>query len=177
MAEAGVPQSGPDRLTLPCGESVAIDTFDMGMREYSCACGEAHAVVMDVHPLGRWVPEAVEAILVETTEPADAYDQFGTIHLMGMVLEEYPDRVCVHDASEDPTVGWALLWVTQFDAVSLHELVVELLVELMDHAVGHIDDDEVRTDFGELLAEFDIATFVAAYRSERDLESLDDRGL
>lgn len=175
MGEPGIPTATDDAIELPCGRSVPLDTFDLGMRELACPCGERHAVVMDVHPLSRWIPEDVEEVLAETTRPTDEYDTFGTIHLMGMVLEEFPDRVVVHDASEEPSVGWRLLWVTGFGPVELHELVVELLVELMDHAVGHASDESVHREFADQLEAFDIGTFVAQYRARRDFESPGDR--
>lgn len=175
MEEPHVPGVAEDRLELPCGRVTPLDRFDMGMREFACECGETHAVVMDVHPLGRWIPEDVSGVLAETIEPSDEYDAFGTIHLMGMVLEEYPDRVAVHDASENPSVGWALLWVTEFDARALHGLVVELLIELMDHAVGHVTDEAVRTEFESQMGEFNVDAFVNQYRDSRDWEGRADR--
>jgi hypothetical protein len=57
-----------------------------------------------------------------------------------------------------------------FDPRQLHEVVVELLVELMDHAVGHADDEAAASEFEEQLAQFDVAAFVDAYRQERNFE-------
>ena len=177
MGEPGIPTSDENDLTLPCGHIAGLDTFDMGMRVYQCDCGQSHAVVMDVHPLGRWIPESVVRVLEETIEPLDEFDEFSTIHLMGIVIEEFPDAVVIHDASSDPSVGWALLWVTEFDSRQLHEVIVELLVELMDHAISHTDDREIQTSFAELLDSFDIATFVEEYRSMRDFDDQYDRAM
>ena len=65
MAEPRVPGSDGADIELPCGESVAVHDLDMGLREYECPCGETHAVVMDVHPLGRFVPEFLADVLRE----------------------------------------------------------------------------------------------------------------
>ena len=170
MSAPRVPDEPGGEITLSCGRSVGVDALDMGMREFPCRCGDDHAVVMDVHPLSRWVPEPVVDVLVETIVPDDEYDEFGTIHLMAIVREELPDRVVAHDTSEDPSVGFALCWVSEFSARRLHEIIVELLIELMDHAVSHTDDDAVRTEFTEQLASFDVETFVTLYRDQRDLE-------
>lgn len=175
MAEPHVPGSGEGEFELPCGRTASLDTFDMGMREYACPCGERHAVVMDVHPLGRWIPESIVEILTEVIEPSDEYDTFGTIHTMGMVLEEFPDAVAVADVSDEPSVGWALIWVTEFDARRLHEIIVELLVELMDHAIGHADDPGVHGTFEEQLQAFDVGAFVEEYRAAREFEDARDR--
>lgn len=170
MGEPRVPGADDGAVELPCGRGVPPNTFDLGMREYPCTCGSRHAVVMDVHPLGRWIPESVVGVLEETIEPTDEYATFGTIHLMGMVLEEFPDAVTVHDSSQDPGVGWALLWVADFDARRLHTVIVELLVELMDHAIGHAEDPTIHGTFDEQLAGFDVDAFVDAYRAARDFE-------
>lgn len=174
MSDPHVPGAIDQDFELPCGQTVSIDRFDLGMREFQCACGDAHAVVVDPHPLSRWIPESVSSVLRETVVPTDEYDEFGTIHLMGMVLEEFPDQLAVSDASDDPSVGWALLWVTAFDARTLHEIIVELLVELMDHAVSHGSEAEVRADFSSQLEAFDIESFVTAYRETRDFDAHGD---
>jgi len=67
-------------------------------------------------------------------------------------------------------VGYGLLWVADYDARRLHEVVVELLVELVEHAVSHADDEAVVSEFEADLAAFDVAAFVDAYRAERNLE-------
>ncbi len=174
MGDPQVPGGTGESIELPCGRRVQVDAFDMGMREYGCACGDAHAVVMDVHPLGRWIPESIVAVLESTVEPADEYDTFGTIHLMGMVLEEFPGDVVVRETSEDHSVGWALLWVTAFEARRLHEIVVELLVELMDHAVSHSDDPAIEREFADQLETFDVTAFVETYREQREFETAGD---
>lgn len=169
MAQAGGP--GGATLSLPCGEAVAVRELDMGMRDYQCDCGTSHAVVTDVHPLARFVPEFIEAVLVETVETADDYPRFGTPHLLGMVLEEFPEQVAVADATEDGEVGFALVWMTGFDSRRLHEVVVELVVELMDHAVSHAEDESAVTAFERELQGFDVEAFVDQYRRERDFDS------
>ena len=89
---------------------------------------------------------------------------------MGMVLEEFPERVAVADVSDDGRVGYALVWLSAFDARRLHEIVVELLVELMEHAASH-GDSEKKERFERQMTEFDIAAFVETYRREREFES------
>jgi len=174
MAEPRIP-GGDDGTTLDlsCGEQVDARRLDMGMREYDCDCGDDHAVVMDVHPLGRFVPEFLEEVLRESVETRDA-PGFGTAHLMGMVREEYPDRVASLDVAEDGAFGYARVWVTDFDARDLHELVVELVVELMEHAVSHADDEAAREQFEARMREFDVTAFVEQYRAERDFEDEHD---
>lgn len=157
-------------VALPCGETVHRSAFDLGMREYECACGERHAVVMDMHPPSRFVPEAVVDVLRETVSVGedDAFEEFGTPHLMGSVLEEFPDDIVAVDATDDGRVGYAMLWVTRFDARTLHEHVVELVVELMEHAVSHARDDATQGDFEEQMLDFDVSEFVERYRARRD---------
>ena len=171
MAEPRVPGSERGDLDLPCGETVAVGDLDMGLREFACDCGETHAVVMDVHPLARFVPEFLTEVLRETIDTADEFEEFTTAHLMGVVREEFPDDVVSEDVSEDGSVGYSLVWVADFDSRRLHEVAVELVVELMDHAVGHADDEEARAEFDQWLAEFDVETFVDQYRDRRDFES------
>lgn len=175
MSDQQIPHENSETLSCPNGTTVRLDQFDMGMREYSCPCGSTHAVVMDVHPLARWIPEAVERIFTETVEPTDEYETFSTIHVMGIVLEEYPEETVVYDASEDPSVGFALLWLTAMDANALHRVIVELLVELMDHAVSHSEDPSIAERFEQSLNSFDIDVFVDAYRDQRDFVDEFDR--
>jgi len=173
MAEPGV--GGGATLSPPCGETVPVTELDMGMRDYDCACGATHAVVTDVHPLARFVPEFLEEVLTETVETADDYPTFATPHLMGMVIEEFPDEVAVADVSEDGDLGFALVWMTGFDSRRLHEVVVELVVELMDHAISHADDDGyAESSFEQELEQFDVEAFVEQYRRERDFDSEHD---
>jgi hypothetical protein len=160
MARPGVP-GGDDDIELPCGETITVHDLDMGLRDYTCDCGEVHAVVMDVHPLGRFVPEFLADIA----------------HVMGIVREEFPEKTVSRDVSEDGSVGYSLVWLTDFDSRRLHEVVVELLVELMDHAVGHAEDDDAKTEFDQWLDQFDVEQFVEQYRAERDLESEHDTAL
>lgn len=173
MSEPRVPGSDT-RLTLPCGERVGLTEIDMGMRELSCECGETHAVVTDVHPPSRFLPEEMVDDLRAVVETDDEFDQFGTAHLLGMVAEEFPDDVVSQDASEDGNVGYAMLWVTDFDARRLHEVVVELVVEMMDHALSHAEDDAAREQFHEQLTAFDVEAFVDQYRREREFRDADD---
>ena len=177
MPEPRVPGGDAGVIELPCGETARPHVFDLGMREYQCDCGERHAVVMDVHPPARFVPEFLVEVLREIVDTEDGFGEFGTPHLLGAVLEEFPDEVVVHDAAEDGSVGYAMLWVTDFDSRRLHEVVVELVVELMDHAVSHAEDDAQIAAFEEYLAEFDVAAFVEQYRAERDLESERDAAI
>lgn len=174
MAEPRVPGSRASEVSLPCGESVSTSALDMGLREFTCDCGERHAVVMDVHPPSRFVPEELVAILRETIEPSSG-DEFETMHLMGVVLEEFPEQVVAEDVSENSNIGYALLWIADFDSRRLHEIVVELIVELMDHAVSHAEDDATTTEFERQMHAFDVAEFVETYRRERDFEHETDR--
>jgi len=173
MAQPRVP-GGDDDIELPCGERVTVHDLDLGLREYACDCGERHAVVMDVHPLGRFVPEFLADVLRETVDTADEFEEFTTAHVMGIVREEFPDRTVSQDVSEDGSVGYSLVWLTDFDSRRLHEVVVELLVELMDHAVGHADDADAQTEFQQWLEQFDVTEFVDQYRAEREFESEHD---
>jgi len=174
MAEPRVPGGRSEALELPCGESVAIDEFDLGMREFDCDCGSTHGVVMDVHPPDRFLPEFLVAVLQEAIETtSEEMPEFGTPHLLGIVLEEFPEQVVSYDATEEPDVGFALLWITDFDSRHLHELIVELVIELMEHAVSHAEDTTALTEFEQQMHEFSIPEFVDQYRSQRDLEEHD----
>jgi len=174
MAEPGIPGGPSHELELPCGESISTRSLDLGLRDVSCDCGEDHAVVMDLHPLARFVPEFLVEILRETVETDDEFEEFTTAHLLGMVAEEFPEAVVSADCSEDGQVGFALVWVSDFDSRRLHEVVVELIVELMEHAISHADDGEAMTDFERRMQEFDVETFVDQYRDEREFESEHD---
>lgn len=175
MAEPRVPGSR-EPVSLPCGERIEVHEVDMGMREFVCDCGETHAVVTDVHPPERFLPEFMVDVLREVVDVTDEFGAFGTPHLMASVREEYPETVTVADASDDGTVGYALLWVTDFDARRLHEVVVELVVELMEHAMSHSGDDDAMAAFEAEMLEFDVAAFVDQYRAERDLTADDVPG-
>jgi len=173
----GVPGVDGPTLELPCGESVdAVHDVDMGMREYRCACGEVHAVVMDVHPPSRFVPEDTVAVLRESVEAADAdrVGEFGTTHLMGMVREELPEEVVTADVSETGAAGYAMVWMTAMDSQALHMTVVELVVELMEHAVSHGEDAAAVEEFESQMAAFDVEKFVELYREQRDFEDEHD---
>jgi hypothetical protein len=174
MAEPSVPGSDDAGLTLPCGERVSARQIDMGMRDLDCDCGETHAVVTDVHPPSRFVPETLVQQLRATTETADDFEEFGTPHMLGMVREEFPEAVVSSDVSEDGQVGYALLWVADFDSRRLHEIVVELVVEMMEHAVSHTENASASREFEEQMRQFDVGEFVERYRAERDFEDEHD---
>ncbi|MGM0605813.1 MAG: DUF5815 family protein [Halobacteriota archaeon] len=174
MAEPRVPGGRGEEFQLPCGETTSVREFDLGMREFECACGDTHAVVMDVHPPDRFVPEFLVEVLREAIETtSEEMPEFGTPHLMGIVFEEFPDSVVSHDASNDQNVGFALLWVTAFDSRRLHEVIVELVVELMEHAVSHAEDTEALTDFEQQMLSFDVEEFVEEYRRQREFDADD----
>jgi hypothetical protein len=177
MAQPGVPGGASEQLDLPCGEVVHAHDLDLGVREFECDCGDTHAVVMDLHPLGRFVPEFLVDVLRQTVETDDEFEEFTTAHMMGMVGEEFPERVVSADCSEDGQVGFALVWVADFDARRLHEIVVELVVELMEHAISHADDDSALSEFEGYMNEFDVAEFVEEYREERELETEHDTAI
>ena len=160
MTTPRVPGEGSGEFTLACGESARVGEFDLGMREFRCTCGETHAVVTDVHPPSRFVPESIVDVLRETVETADGFGEFGTPHLMGMVLEEFPEAVVAEDTSEEGRAGYSMLWVTDFGSRELHEIVVELIVELMEHAIGHAEDEEAEREFEEGMFAFDVSAFV-----------------
>ena len=180
MAEPRVPGDRAEGASLPCGERVTPAELDMGQREFRCACGATHAVVMDVHPPERFLPPFLVEALEQVVETADDWDSFGTPHLLGMVIEEIPDEVAVVDAAEDGNVGWAMAWVTEPDARRLHEIIVELVVELMDHALSHAEDATAVSEFEAHMHEFDVPAFVEQYRAERETRAEDvpgyDRG-
>ncbi len=174
MAEPRVPGGRSAVLELPCGETVTVDEFDLGMREFDCGCGATHGVVMDVHPPDRFLPEFLVEVLREAIETtSEEMPEFDTPHMLGVVLEEFPELVVSYDASDDHDVGFAMLWVTDFDSRRLHEVIVELIIELMEHAVSHADDTSALTEFEQQMHEFDIGEFVEEYRAQRDL-SQDD---
>ena len=176
MTEPRVPGTDPEAdvatFELPCGEAVTASEFDLGMREYECACGDTHAVVMDMHPPSRWLPETIVEVLQACVKPSedDEWDEFQTPHIMGAVMEDLPEDVVAHDASEDGNVGYALLWVADVDARALHAIVVELVVELMDHAVSHAENEDMAGEFEAQMLDFDVSAFVDEYRAQRDFE-------
>lgn len=175
MTEPRVPGEGESTLRLPCGQSLNAHDIDLGVRDYRCGCGDEHAVVTDVHPPTRFLPEFLVETLQETVDVADEFGEFGTPHLMGLVLEEFPESVAVLDVSDDGHLGYALLWVSTFDSRRLHEVIVELVIELMDHAISHADDGAA-AEFEEQLFSFDVEAFVDQYRAQRDLSADDVPG-
>jgi len=174
MAQPRVPGGNENVLELPCGETVGLGELDLGMREFECDCGDTHAVVMDVHPPERFLPEFLVEVLREAIETtSEEMPEFDTPHLLGIALEEFPEAVVTHDASDHADVGYAMVWVADFDSRRLHEILVELVVEVMEHAVSHADDDEALARFEEEMTAFDVSEFVDRYRAERDLEAED----
>ena len=174
MAEPRVPGAGGETLELPCGEEKHIRDLDMGMREFECACGESHAVVMDIHPPDRFIPEFLVEVLREAIETtSEEMPEFDTPHMLGIVLEEFPQQVVSEDVTEDHDVGFSMIWVTDFDSRRLHEIIVELVIELMEHAVSHANDPNATAEFEEQMLDFDVGEFVEQYRDQRDL-SADD---
>ncbi|WP_418282796.1 DUF5815 family protein [Halorubrum sp. DTA98] len=174
MPQPRVPGGDENVLELPCGETVGLGELDLGMREFDCECGATHAVVMDVHPPDRFLPEFLVDVLREAIETtSEEMPEFDTPHLLGIALEEFPDRVVARDASDHADVGYAMVWVAEFDSRRLHEVLVELVVELMEHAVSHAEDDDALATFESEMMEFDVAAFVDQYRAERDLDAED----
>jgi len=174
MAEPRVPGARDD-IELPCGESVPPGDLDLGVRELDCACGDTHAVVADVHPPERFLPAFLVDALREVVETDDEFEAFGTPHLMGLLFEEFPGEITSHDASDDGEVGYGLVWIADFDARRLHEAVVELVIELMEHAISH-SDDAAMAEFEESMMAFDVSEFVEQYRRERETEAGDVPG-
>ncbi|RDI72381.1 DUF5815 family protein [Halopelagius longus] len=174
MAQPRVPGGGGEELDLPCGETKSVRSLDLGMREFECSCGERHAVVMDVHPPERFLPEFLVEILREAVETtSDEMPEFGTPHLMGIALEEFPKKVVSADVSDDGEVGTGIIWVADFDSRRLHEILVELVVELMEHAISHADDESAISEFEAQMLDFDVAEFVEEYRAQRDISEDD----
>lgn len=169
MASPRIPGTDPDGVDLPCGERISVSQFDLGMRELSCDCGGTHAVVMDIHPPTRFLPPEVVEVLESTVDPADE-TAFGTHHLLGLVLEEFPEQVVDANVADNGQIGCQYLWVADFDSRRLHEVIVELVIELMDHAMSHSEDEDARSEFTASLEAFDVGAFVERYRAERDIE-------
>lgn len=170
MAKPGVP-GGPDhRIHLPCGKSVSARDLDLGTREFECACGETHAVVMDTDPLTRFVPEFLADALQEAIETEHAHREFSTTHLLGLVAEEHPDAIVTADVSDDGQVGYAIIWVAGFDARTLHAVVVDRVVDLMQQAIEQADDEAAVAEFEAYLASFEVEAFVEEYRATRGIE-------
>ena len=140
---------------------------------------EAEEVYDVIHTVATNVREldGVVDTLRETIRTDDGFEQFSTAHALAMVREEYPDRMASADLSGDGGVGYALVWVADFDSRELHRIVVELLVELMEHAISHADARPTVAEFEQQMAEFDVDGFVDAYRRERELEDEHDTAL
>lgn len=175
MAQPRVPGGGSETLSLPCGEEISARELDMGLRELDCSCGDTHAVVMDVHPPERFLPEFLVSVLREAVETtSEEMPEFDTPHVLGIVLEEFPDSVAFADVTDDQDIGYAMVWVTDFDSRRLHAVVVELVVELMEHAISHADDESAISNFEDQMHEFDVDAFVEAYRRDREFASEHD---
>lgn len=168
MATPRVPGRA-EEISLPCGRSIDPTAIDLGMRDLHCACGENHGIVLDVHPPTRFFPSEVVDVLQATVEPADG-GEFGTRHLMGMAVEEFPETLEMTDVRENPQLGCQYVWVSSFDSPRLHSVLVELVLELMDHAMSHSEDIDAREEFSGTLEAFDVDTFVQRYREERDVD-------
>lgn len=164
---------GPEAAELPCGSTVNAWSLDLGIREYTCSCGDNHAVVMGSHPPTRFLPEEFIEILRETVETADAFEQFGTPHLIGLVMDEYPECVTTIDTGDIGSVGHSIVWMTTFDARELHEIIVELVVDMMNHAMTHASEDP-QGQFVRYLNQFDIEEFVDEYREKRNFTNPSD---
>jgi hypothetical protein len=67
--------------------------------------------------------------------------------------------------------------MTDFDARRLHAVVVELIVELMEHAVSHATDEDAASEFETQMLDFDVEEFVETYREQRDFEDEFDRAV
>jgi hypothetical protein len=116
-------------------------------------------------------------VLRATIDTDDDLGEFGTAHVMGVVLEEFPEEVVSENVEDDQDVGYALVWVTDFDSRRLHEIVVELLVELMEHAVSHAENGDAMSQFEEDMLNFDVSEFVEQYRRERDFSGPHDQAV
>jgi len=170
MSQPRVPGDDENTLELPCGQTMVAGELDLGMREFKVRLRrDARGRDGRASP-ERFLPDFLVEVLREAIETtSEEMPEFDTPHLLGVVLEEFPEAVVAYDASENADVGYAMAWVTEFDSRRLHEIVVELVVELMEHAVSHADDDEALSAFEQEMVEFDVAEFVDQYRAERDL--------
>lgn len=173
MTQPGVPSLPNDStVELPCGETVSTDDLDLGMREYECECGSSHAVVLDPHPPTRFLPETVTDVLVNTLQiDGREENRFDTNALMGLVQDRHSDRIVTLDAAEDGTIGFALAWIADFDSYTLHEIVVETVLELMSRAVDDGGNESARKAFTEHRADLDVEAFVSQYREVRNFDA------
>jgi hypothetical protein len=179
---AVTPQPGvPDEpeggtIQLPCGETITADDLDLGMREVDCACGASHAVVMDPHPPTRFLPTEVAEDLAATVSAAGTEtEEFGTIALMGLVMDAVPEEIVAYDAAEDGTTGFAVAWIADVDARELHEIVVETVLSIMAEAVTAAGNADAEASFAKARAEFDVEGFVDEYRAVRDFDDEFDK--
>ena len=172
MAQPGVPSDTSDStIELACGETIRSSDLDLGMREFRCDCGATHAVVMDPHPPTRFLPESVTEVLAETlAAKGTETEEFGTIPLMGLVMDAHPEDLVAHDATEDGATGFAVAWISMFDSRALHETVVETVLGVMADAVTEVGDESATAAFTDHRAEFDVEEFVTEYREVRDFD-------
>lgn len=129
---------------------------------------------MQSHPPTRFLPKALIETLRATTETADSFEEFGMAHLIGLLIETEPELVTTIDASEHGNVGFALAWITTVDARTLHERIVARVLDVMEHAMEHADDDKAQTEFEAERKQFDIETFVTEYRQQREFKGPSD---
>jgi hypothetical protein len=47
------------------------------------------------------------------------------------------------------------------------------VIELMDHAISHAEDETAREEFEQQMFDFEVSAFVDEYRNERDLSEED----
>lgn len=160
-------------IELPCGEQTTVGELDLGQREIDCTCGDRHAVVYDVNPPSRFLPPTVVETLEETIEPADEFETFETAHLMGQVIEAYPDQVTTYNAGADSSVGFGIVWITSFDAQTLHEIVVRQTLALMETAISD-EQSTAYEQFQTAKEQFDVVEFTKQYRTQRDYEEPPD---
>ena len=162
-------------ILLPCGTSIDSHRIDLGMRELKCECGKTHAIVTDINPLTRFLPEFLVVSLEELIEvrDSDKWGGLGMVHLMGLVMEDFPEETVFFDASEDGYLGYSMLWIFDFDAWRLHEIIIELIIEMMEHGMSHSGDKNAIAEFEKQMLQFDIKEFVKEYRETRDLNPED----
>jgi hypothetical protein len=159
-------------IVLSCGVTINSHEIDLGMRELKCECGNLHAVVTDVNPLTRFLPDFLVNSLAQVIEVVDSerWGGFGMAHIMGLVIEECPEEVTFFDSKEDGYLGYSALWITEFNSFKLHEMIVELIIEIMEHAVSHSKNEISIQEFEKQMLSFNISEFVEKYREERDLD-------
>lgn len=81
-----------------------------------------------------------------------------------------PQATCPRGLCRQRTGRLCARLVSDFSPRKLYEVVVELLVELIDRAIGHADDEAAAREFEVQLVEFDVKTFIDIYRDERNFK-------